>query len=86
MDGVAAVPNSDESANAIHPYMADANPIRRPILVGPRCPWCDEQYNPHPGFADHRDECPRRPMHQPHINGTGSAGMRRRDYSEVLQE
>jgi hypothetical protein len=38
-----------------------------------RCPYCRRSYRPHPGFADHRDECDLNPMNRPHIIGTANA-------------
>jgi hypothetical protein len=38
-----------------------------------RCRWCRRVYRPHPGFADHRDQCQLNPLNRPHITGTANA-------------
>lgn len=40
---------------------------------GRECRFCSTWYLPHPGFSDHEDVCPLRPMNRPHIIGTANA-------------
>ena len=37
------------------------------------CRYCSETFRPHPGFADHQDQCLLNPINRPHIIGHANA-------------